>query len=242
MGFQIPWALFRIPKAQDSEFHKQKISRVPESGLDSGFQSLVRFRIPRALFRIPNCKAQDCRFHKQKFPGFRNSGFPYKGDLEWRQEEGKDLCQVPQMYLNSYQLFIYKLHCAIYLFLSAVDHKSNMLPCVSSILSCYPCPWLHSDLFNRATFLADYSSNQMLGNRDKLFANLFINVTFQIIVSSPAFVREFVEGEKVQTILSVPKISAKFRQRLFKVQKLIIQDKKESYKHVTQITSQVTTL
>ena len=82
----------------------------------------------------------------------------------------------------------------------------------------------------------------MLGNRDKLFANLFINVTFQIIVSSPAFVREFVEGEKVQTILSVPKISAKFRQRLFKVQKLIIQDKKESYKHVTQITSQVTTL
>ena len=147
------------------------------------------------------------------------------------------------MYLNSYQLFIYKLHCAIYLFLSAVDHKSNMLPCVSSILSCYPCPWLHSDLFNRAAFLADYSSNQMLGNRDKLFANLFINVTFQIIVSSPAaFVREFVEGEKVQTILSVPKISAKFRQRLFKVQKLIIQDKKESYKHVTQITSQVTTL
>ena len=143
------------------------------------------------------------------------------------------------MYLNSYQLFIYKLHCAIYLFLSAVDHKSNMLPCVSSILSCYPCPWLHSDLFNRAAFLADYSSNQMLGNRDKLFANLFINVTFQIIVSSPAFVREFVEGEKVQTILSVPKISAKFRQRLFQVQKLIIQDKKESYKHVTQITSQV---
>ena len=143
------------------------------------------------------------------------------------------------MYLNSYQLFIYKLHCAIYLFLSAVDHKSNMLPCVSSILSCYPCPWLHSYLFNRAAFLADYSSNQMLGNRDKLFANLSINVTFQIIVSSPAFVREFVEGEKVQTILSVPKISAKFRQRLFQVQKLIIQDKKESYKHVTQITSQV---
>ena len=53
MGFQIPWALFRIPKAQDSGFHKQKISRVPESGLDSGFQLLVGFRIPRALFHIP---------------------------------------------------------------------------------------------------------------------------------------------------------------------------------------------
>ena len=75
----------------------------------------------------------------------------------------------------------------------------------------------------------------MLGNRDKLFANLFINVTFQIIVSSPAaFVREFVEGEKVQTILSVPNISAK--QRLFKVQKLT-PAKKESYKHVTQVTT-----
>ena len=81
----------------------------------------------------------------------------------------------------------------------------------------------------------------MLGNRDKLLANFFINVAFQIIVSSPAFVREFVEGEKVQTILSVPKISAKFRQRLFKVQKLIL-DKKVSCKHVTQITTQVTTL
>ena len=198
VGLQIPWALFRIPKAQDSGFHKQKISRVPESGLDSGFQSLVGSRIPRALFRIPNSKAQDCRFHKQKFPGFRNSGFPYKGDLEWRQEEGKDLCQVLQMYLNSYQFFIYKLHCAIYLFLSAADHKSNMLTCVSLILSCYPCPWLHFDWFNRAAFLADYTSNQMLGNWDKLFANFFINLAFQVIVSvcSPAFVREFVEGKK----------------------------------------------
>ena len=198
VGFQIPWALFRIPKAQDFGFHKQKISRVPESGLDSGFQLLVGFRIPRALFRIPNSKAQDCRFHKQKFPGFRNSGFPYKADLEWRQEEGQDLRQVLQMYLNSYQFFIYKLHCAIYLFLGAADHKSNMLTCVSLILSCYPCPWLHFDWFNRAAFRADYSSNQMLGNGDKLFANFFINVAFQVIVSvcSPAFVREFVEGKK----------------------------------------------
>ena len=228
MGFQIPWAVFRIPKAQDSGFHKPKISRVPESGLDSGFQLLVGFRIPRALFRIPNSKAQDYRFHKQKFFGFRNSGFPYKGDWEWSQEEEKDLCQVLQMYLNSYQFFMYKLYCAIYLFLRAADHKSNMLPCVSSILSCYPCPWLHFDLFNRAAFLADYSSNQMLGNRDKLFANFFINVAFQVIVCSPAFVREFVEWKKIQTILSVPKISAKFRQRLFKVQKLI-PDKNVSY-------------
>ena len=67
-----------------SGFHKPKISRVPESGLDSGFQLLVGFRIPRALFRIPNSKAQDCRLHKQKFFGFRNSGFPYKGGWEWR--------------------------------------------------------------------------------------------------------------------------------------------------------------
>ena len=79
----------------------------------------------------------------------------------------------------------------------------------------------------------------MLGNGDKLFASFFINAAFQVMVCSPAFVREFVEGEKVQTILSVPKISAKFRQRLFTVQKLIL-DKNVSYKHVTQIKTQVT--
>ena len=48
-GFQKP----RIPNSIS-----KKISRVPESGLDSGFQSSVGFRIPRALFRIPYSELQ----------------------------------------------------------------------------------------------------------------------------------------------------------------------------------------
>ena len=236
LGFWNP-IIIRIPdplsgfpdsKAQDLGFHKQKISRVPGSGLDSGFQLLVGFRIPKFQspgFRIPQEKIS-------RIPESRattNEG----------KKRGKDLYL--QMYLNSYQFFIYKLYCAIYLFLSAADHKSNMLPCFSSILSCYPRPWLHFDWFNLAAFLADYSSDQMLGNGDKLFANFFINAAFQVMVYSPAFVREFVERKKIQTILSVPKSSAKFRQRLFKVKNLF-PDKNASYKHVTQITTQVTTL
>ena len=39
-----------------------------QCNLDSGFESLVGFRIPWA----PESKAQDSRFHKQNFPGFRN--------------------------------------------------------------------------------------------------------------------------------------------------------------------------
>ena len=178
-----PLSCFPDSKAQGLGFHKQKISRVLESGLDSGIQLLVGFLIPKFQspgFRIPQEKSS-------RIPESRETTNEGK-------KRGKDLYL--QMYLNSYQFFIYKLYCAIYLFLSAADHKSNMLPCVSSILSCYPRTWLHFDWFNRAAFLADYTSNQMLENRDKLFANFFINAAFQVVVCSPAFVREFVERKK----------------------------------------------
>ena len=54
-----------------------------QQNLNSGFQSLVGFRIPRAVFgiqkpRIPDSTSKillDSGFHKQKFPGFRNPGF-----------------------------------------------------------------------------------------------------------------------------------------------------------------------
>ena len=42
--------------------------------LDSGFHSLVGFRIP-CLSCIPDSKTQDSRFNKQTFPGFRNPDF-----------------------------------------------------------------------------------------------------------------------------------------------------------------------
>ena len=197
LGFWIPivsWIpdpLSCIPdsKAQYPGFNKQKISRVPECCLDSGFQLLVGFQDPK--FQSPGfwiAQAKISRIPESK--GTTNEG----------KKRGNDLYL--QMYLNSYQFFIYKLHCAIYLFLSAVYHKSNMLPCVSSILSCYPCPRLYLDLFNRAAFLADYTSNQMLGNRDKLFATFSINDAFQVIVCSPAFVREFVEGKSTDNFVS----------------------------------------
>ena len=46
--------------------------------LDSGFQPLVGFRNPWAVFRIP--KTQDSGSHKQNFPWFRNPG-----SLIWRE-------------------------------------------------------------------------------------------------------------------------------------------------------------
>ena len=46
--------------------------------LDSGFQPLVGFRNPWAVFRTP--KTQDSRSHKQNFPWFRNPG-----SLIWRE-------------------------------------------------------------------------------------------------------------------------------------------------------------
>ena len=51
------------------------------SKLDSGFQSLVGFRILGAGFRIPDSKAQDSGFHEQKIPGFRNPDSLTWGDL-----------------------------------------------------------------------------------------------------------------------------------------------------------------
>ena len=42
------------------------------SKLDSGFQSLVGFRILSAGFRIPKPRILDSGFQKQKIPGFRN--------------------------------------------------------------------------------------------------------------------------------------------------------------------------
>ena len=215
-----PLSCFPDSKAQGLGFHKQKISRVLESGLDSGIQLLVGFLIPKFQspgFRIPQEKSS-------RIPESRETTNEGK-------KRGKDLYL--QMYLNSYQFFIYKLYCAIYLFLSAADHKSNMLPCVSSILSCYPRTWLHFDWFNRAAFLADYTSNRCLGtgtncSRTSSSMRLFRSWYVVLHLSGNLW------SGKIQTIPSVPKISAKFRQRLFKVQKLIL-DKKVRYKHVTQI-------
>ena len=58
------WTNFRsfsIPLFMDSSLWQRN--------LDSGFKSLVEFRIPWSVFRIP--KTHDSGFHKQNFPRFR---------------------------------------------------------------------------------------------------------------------------------------------------------------------------
>ena len=62
LGFWFPRHGYRILGA--------KFRILCQVNLDSGFQSLLGFRIFFSC--IPDSKAQDSRFHKQKFPGSRN--------------------------------------------------------------------------------------------------------------------------------------------------------------------------
>ena len=69
--------------AVDSRFHGVD-SGLCQWNVDSGLQSLVRFRIPWAVFQIPQLESNefpDSVFHKQKFPSFRNPDSIKWGDV-----------------------------------------------------------------------------------------------------------------------------------------------------------------
>lgn len=50
-----------------------------QQNLDSGFLSLVVYRIPWAVLR--NSRTKDSGFHKPEFPGFGDPHFPTWGDI-----------------------------------------------------------------------------------------------------------------------------------------------------------------
>ena len=102
LGFWISRCKFQIPgnwipvfvkrtwildssRLWDSGFHTVNFgfqvldSRICQKNSDSGFQSLVGFRIPWAVFWIP--KTQDSGFQKQTFPRFRNPDSLTLGDM-----------------------------------------------------------------------------------------------------------------------------------------------------------------
>ena len=100
VGFRIPWAVFRIPEpvipdSTDKNSRILKFKRIQDSlecwiprcgfripgtglripcqwNLDSGFQSLVGFRIPWAVFWIPTLWFQILRIRLPKVQFFRN--------------------------------------------------------------------------------------------------------------------------------------------------------------------------
>ena len=74
---RLSWMLDCTPWIPDFQF-RYWIQDLCQWNLDSGFHSLVGFRVPRAVFRNPKPKIlcskrksfPDCGFHKQTFSGF----------------------------------------------------------------------------------------------------------------------------------------------------------------------------
>lgn len=67
----------------DSGF-QELCSILYQCNLDSGLQSLLGFRIPLAVYRIPKPRILDS-FHKQNFPGFGNPNSLTLGDATARR-------------------------------------------------------------------------------------------------------------------------------------------------------------
>jgi len=72
------WILNSTPWIADFGNQVVQVRILFQCNLESGLQLIVGFRIPCAVFRIP--EAMDSGFHKQNFPGF---WIPFHGRHEW---------------------------------------------------------------------------------------------------------------------------------------------------------------
>ena len=78
---RLSWMLDCTPWIPDFQF-RYWIQNLCQWNIDSGFHSLVGFRVPRAVFQNPKPKIlcskrksfPDCGFHKQTFSGFPHIG------------------------------------------------------------------------------------------------------------------------------------------------------------------------